>query len=57
MTNAIRLIDTDDGVFLIGPDESGPMLELVARPMREGDDLMVFPAMPLRTVNAKRHLS
>ena len=31
VTNAIRLVDTDDGVFVIGADTSGQMLELVAR--------------------------
>ena len=56
VTNAIRLVDTDDGVFVIGADASGQMLELVARPTEDGD-LVVFHAMPLRPVNAKRYLS
>lgn len=55
VTNAIRLIDTDDGVFLIGADTAGRMLELVTRVAEDGD-LTVFHAMPLRAVNAKRYL-
>lgn len=55
VTHAIRLIDTDDGVFVIGADVSGQLLELVAGPT-EDDDLVVFHAMPLRTVNARRYL-
>jgi hypothetical protein len=35
VTNAIRLIDTDDGVFAIGADAAGRMLEL-ARPVNRG---------------------
>jgi len=54
VTNAIRLVATDDGVFVIGADDSGRVLELVAR--TTDDDLVVFHAMPLRTVNAKRYL-
>ena len=45
----------DDGLFVIGADASGRMLELVARPAEAGD-LLVFHAMPLRPVNAKRYL-
>lgn len=55
VTYAIRLIDTDDGVLIIGADASGQMLELVARPTEDGD-LVVFHAMPLRPVNANRYL-
>lgn len=55
VANAIRLIDTDDGLFVIGADASGRMLELIARPAEAGD-LVVFHAMPLRPVNAKRYL-
>lgn len=55
VTNAIRLIDFDDGVFVIGADASGQMLELVARPTKDGD-LVVFHAMPLRPINANRYL-
>ncbi len=53
--NAIRLVDTDDGLFVIGADSSGRMLELVARPTESGE-IVVFHAMPLRTINAKRYL-
>lgn len=55
VTNAIRVIDIDDGLFIIGADMSGQILELVARPTEHGD-LVVFHAMPLRPVNAKRYL-
>ena len=54
-SNAIRLVDTDDGLFVIGADTSGRMLELVARTSEAGE-VVVFHAMPLRTVNAKRYL-
>lgn len=54
VTNAIRLVATDDAVFVIGADDSGRILELVAR--TTDDDLVVFHAMPLRPVNAKRYL-
>lgn len=55
VANAIRLVHTEDGLFVIGADASGQMLELVARPT-EADDLIVFHAMPLRPANAKRYL-
>lgn len=55
VTNAIRVLDTDDGMFVIGADASGKVLELVARPTEDGD-LLVFHAMPLRPINAKRYL-
>jgi len=55
VTNAIRLIETDDGLFIIGADTSGQMLEVVARPSETGD-LIVFHAMPLRPANVKRYL-
>lgn len=55
VANTIRLIDTDDGLFIIGGDASGRMLELVAG-STESDDVVVFHAMPLRVVNAKRYL-
>lgn len=55
VANAIRLFDTDDGLFVIGADASGRMLELIARPAEAGD-LVVFHAMPLRPVNAMRYL-
>lgn len=48
-------IDTDDGLFIIGADTAGRTLELAGRP-DEGGDLVVFHAMPLRPVNAKRYL-
>ncbi len=54
-TNAIRLVDIDEGLFIIGADISGQILELVARPDENGD-VVVFHAMPLRTINAKRYL-
>ncbi len=55
VVNAIRLVETDDGLFVIGADACGRMLELVARPAEAGD-LVVFHAMPLRPANAKRYL-
>lgn len=48
VTNAIRVIDIDDGLFIIGADMSGQILELVARPTEHGD-LVVFHAMPPST--------
>ena len=56
VTNAIRLIETDDGLFVIGANTSGRMLEVVARPTEAGG-LIVFHAMPLRPTNGKRYLS
>jgi len=56
VVNAIRLVETDDGLFVIGADASGRMLELVARSAEAGD-LVVFHAMTLRPANAKRYLS
>lgn len=56
VANAIRVVETDDGLFIIGADASGRMLELVGRPSDAGD-LVVFHAMPLRAVNATRYLS
>jgi len=53
--NAMRVIDTGDGPFIIGADAAGRMLELAGRPDEAGD-LVVFHAMPLRPVNAKRYL-
>jgi len=55
VANAIRVVDTDDGVFVVGADAAGRLLELVARPAEAGD-LVVFHAMPLRPANAKRYL-
>lgn len=55
VSNAIRLVYPDDGVFVIGADPAGRMLELVARTTEDGE-LLVFHAMPLRPVNAKRFL-
>jgi len=55
VANAVRLVDTDDGLFIIGADPSGRLLELIARP-DEVDDLVVFHAMLLRPVNAARYL-
>lgn len=55
VANAIRVIDMDDGLFIIGADMDGQVLELVARPTEDGD-LVVFHAMQLRSVNAKRYL-
>lgn len=54
--HAIRLIETDDGMFIIGADHSGQLLELVARPTEDGE-LRVFHAMPLRPTSARRYLS
>ena len=53
--NAVRVIDTDDGLFIIGVDTAGRMLELAGRTDEDGD-LVVFHAMPLRLANAKRYL-
>lgn len=62
VANAIRMIDTDDGLFdtddglfIIGADAAGHMLELVARPAEAGG-LLVFHAMSLRPTNATRYL-
>ncbi len=51
----MRLVETDDGLFVIGADMSGQMLELLAVEAETGD-LVVFHAMPLRPENAKRYL-
>jgi len=51
----MRVIDTGDGLFIIGADAAGRMVELAGRPDEAGD-LVVFHAMPLRPVNAKRYL-
>lgn len=56
VANAIRVVDTDDGLFVIGANASGQMLELAARPTEAAGDLVVFHAMPLRPANAKRYL-
>ncbi len=53
--NAIRVIETDDGIFVIGPDGSGRLLELLARADEDGE-WIVFHAMPLRRMNAERYL-
>lgn len=55
MANAIRVVDTDDGLFIIGADASGQLLELLVR-STEADGLIVSHAMPLRPANAKRYL-
>ena len=55
VANAIRLVDIDAGLFVIGADKSGQLLELVARPDDAGE-LVVFHAMPLRPTNARRYL-
>jgi hypothetical protein len=55
LTNAVRLIDTDDGLFVIGADRSGQLLELVARATEDGE-LLVFHAMLLRPASARRYL-
>ncbi len=54
--HATRVIEVDDGLFVIGADAAGHMLGLVARPEHTGE-LLVFHAMPLRSANAKRYLS
>lgn len=56
VANAIRLVEIDNGLFVIGAAASGQMLELLARPTEAGE-LIVFHAMPLRPVNARRYLS
>lgn len=53
--NAVRVIDTDDGLLIIGADTAGRMLELAGRPDEAGD-LVVFHAMPLRGAYARRYL-
>jgi hypothetical protein len=55
VANAIRLVDTDDGLFIIGADASGRLLELLARPAKDYE-LLVFHVMPPRAANAKRYL-
>lgn len=55
LANAIRLVDADGGLFVIGADTAGRMLELLAR-LGEDGDLIVFHAMSLRDANAKRYL-
>lgn len=55
VANAIPLVDADDGLFVIGPESSGRLLELVAG-STEADDLVVFHAMPLRSADAKRYV-
>lgn len=54
LDNAVRLVQMDDGLFIIGADASGRLLELVG--CRTGQDGVVLHAMPLRAVNAKRYL-
>ena len=39
------MLDTDDGLFIIGADSAGRMLELIGRPT-EDDDVVLFYAMP-----------
>lgn len=56
VANAIRVIDTDDGLFIIGADANGRMLEVVGRTDDTGE-LRVFHAMLLRSINANRYLS
>jgi len=53
--NAVRMVEVEDGLFFIGADASGQMLELVARSTESGE-LVVFHAMSLRLVNATRYL-
>lgn len=55
IANAIRVVRTDDGLFVIGPDAGGRMLELIARPI-SAEELLVFHAMPLRPANSQRYL-
>jgi hypothetical protein len=55
VANAVRVVDTGDGLFIIGADTAGRMLEL-AGGLGEAGDLVIFHAMPLRPVNAKRYL-
>jgi hypothetical protein len=53
--NAVCIVEVADGLFLIGADASGHMLELVARATEDGE-LVVFHAMSLRPINATRYL-
>ncbi len=55
VANAIRVVETDDGLFVIGADAAGRVLELIARPT-SAHELLVFHAMRLRSANAKRYL-
>ncbi len=55
VNNAVRMVEVDDGLFFIGADASGQMLELVARSTEAGE-LVVFHAMSLRPINATRYL-
>lgn len=56
VAKTIRLIDTDDGMFIIGAEPTGRLLELIARP-DEVDDLVGFHAMRRRPVHAGRYLA
>jgi hypothetical protein len=49
------VIETGDGLFIIGADTAGRMLELAGR-HDEAGELVAFHAMPLRPVNARRYL-
>ena len=53
--NAVCVIGTGEGLFIIGADTAGRMPGLAGRPGEAGD-LVVFCAMPLRPVNARRYL-
>lgn len=55
LANAVRVVEIDDGLLVIGPDSSGQLLEALARIAEEGE-LVVFHAMALRSANAKRYL-
>ena len=55
MANAVRVLETDDGLFIIGAYPSARLLEVVAR-LTESGELFVFHAMPLRPVYAGRYL-
>ena len=54
-TTWMRITESARRHGVIGADVSGRMLELVARTSEAGE-VVVFHAMPLRTVNAKRYL-
>lgn len=49
VANAVRVIDTDEGLFIIGADTSGRGLELLARASKEDDPVV-------RRANAERYL-
>jgi hypothetical protein len=55
VANAIAIDPAhDDGIFFIGPDHPGQLLEVLARQTPDG--LVVFHAMPLSPKYRRRYL-